>query len=153
MHARTLCYMESFPDYLQMQLDRKQWTRADLSRASGLDQSLLGRWSRGDVAPAVDSARTFAATIGRPLLEVLVAAGLLTAAEAKQRADVPPDPAVLTDDQLLAEIRRRMASRDGQQLTREQMDADPERYQAIGASSDSGPGQQRSKRTPRARAK
>lgn len=122
--------MESFPDYLQRHMDRAGWNRAELSRASSVDASLIGRWLRGEVVPAVDGARKVAEAIRRPLLEVLVAAGLITAAEAKQRTAAQADPGDLSNDELLAEIGRRMADA---KPTRSDVDAHPERYTPVGS--------------------
>lgn len=128
--------MESFPDYLQTQLDRHSWTRADLARASGIDASLIGRWIRGEVVPGVPAARAIADAVGRPMLEVLVAAGLLTPEEAKQRTTAPPSPAELTDEQLIGEVARRLqegrGGRGTPKLTAEEVAAHPERYTPVG---------------------
>lgn len=102
---------QTFAAYLRGQLDRHQWSAADLNRQSGLSQSLISRWLRGETAPGVDNARILASAFRRPLLEVLVAAGILTDKEARQKVTTARADA-LSDDELVAEVRRRMAERD-----------------------------------------
>ncbi|PXY20356.1 helix-turn-helix domain-containing protein [Prauserella endophytica] len=102
---------QKFPAYLRSQLDRHRWSPADLSRASGLSASLISRWLHGETTPGVENARAVARAITRPLLEVLVAAGQLTPDEAGQKAN-HVDLSSLTDDDLLAEVRRRLHSAD-----------------------------------------
>lgn len=137
VHASMLFCMEddiaAFPQYVRRQLDRLDWTVADLARAAELPESTVGRWVRGKTVPGIDSARQLAEALRRPLLEVLVAAGLITAEEAKQRTVARHDPADLTNEQIAAEVARRLdaASSSGRSTRkREPVDVtkDPNRF-------------------------
>lgn len=96
----------TFGPYLQKRLDDKGWNMSELARRAEVHQTLVGRWIRGETAPSVDNARSVADALGRPTAEVLVAAGILRDDEvALQQVTNPAD---LTDDELLAEVGRRM---------------------------------------------
>jgi hypothetical protein len=101
----------------------------DFERESGISRTRLVDWRKGK-GVTVEIARQVATAFRQPILSVLVAAGLLTADEARQRAAAPVDPAKLTDDELLAEIRRRMLA--NRAPTAVEVAADPDRYTPIG---------------------
>ncbi|GAA1352347.1 helix-turn-helix domain-containing protein [Saccharothrix algeriensis] len=92
--------------YLQANLARRGLSTGDLARGAGVDRSRLTDWKRGGKA-SVESARAVAALFGVSPLEVMVAAGLLSREEAALRAE-QPDPARLGDEELIAELRRRL---------------------------------------------
>lgn len=122
-----------FADYLRAHLDRHGWNAAQLARASGISASVIGRWLSRDTVPSLDNARAIAVGIKRPLLEVLVAAGLLTAEEARQKTTAPIDPTTLSDDELLREVRRRMTTAPRATVSREDIEAHPRRYTTAGS--------------------
>ena len=82
---------------------------ADLTARTGLDRSRFTEWRKGK-RPTLDTARLVAKAFDMSPLEVMVRAQLLTAQEVGLR-DAAPDPAVLTDQQLLAELGRRLNRR------------------------------------------
>ena len=65
--------------------------QAAIAKRVGLGQSMISRWK-----------------VGRPVLEAFIAAGFLTPEEASEIPSAPPSLASLDDDDLLAEVRRRM---------------------------------------------
>ena len=83
-------------------------TQAQLALVTGVAQTAIGRWLRGETeAPRAESVVGFARAIGKPPVEALVAAGYLTPSEAAQHIEVlNPLSDVATDD-LLEELRRR----------------------------------------------
>ncbi len=93
-------------DFVQRQLDDRGMSTADLAEKTGLDRSRFTEWRRGK-RPTLDTARLIAKAFDMSPLEVMVKAQLLTAQEVALR-DAAPDPAVLTDKQLLAELGRRL---------------------------------------------
>ncbi|CCH27965.1 helix-turn-helix transcriptional regulator [Actinosynnema sp. NPDC047251] len=95
--------------YLEENLASRGLTTGDLARGAGVDRSRLSDWKRGGKA-SLESARAVASLFGAGPLEVMVAAGLLTPQEAKLR-EARPDPARLSDEELVAELRRRMGRR------------------------------------------
>jgi transcriptional regulator with XRE-family HTH domain len=94
--------------FLQAELDERGWNIAELARKSDVDRSVITRWRDGGDA-TVTNARKVAAALGVPLLRILVHAGVLTDSEVAgvELHTVPLDPAALSDDELLVEIRRR----------------------------------------------
>lgn len=119
----------TFGAYLQDLLDRAEWTQADLGRAADIHPTLIGRWIKGqDIS--VPNARAVAAALNRPLLEVLIAAGILTAEEAKASDWEPSDATTLTDDQLAKEILRRLKAASSKQggITADEVEAGGDRY-------------------------
>lgn len=98
----------TFKDYLRQQLDRREWTAAELARASGLSESVIGRWLKAATLPSVDNARALAIALGRPMLEVVVAVGMLAPDEIATAVEVGPRLSTLSDEELLAEVARRV---------------------------------------------
>ncbi|GGP34189.1 helix-turn-helix domain-containing protein [Saccharothrix coeruleofusca] len=101
----------SWWQYVQANLDNQGWTTGDLARHTGIDRSRFTDWRRGR-SVSIENARTIARVFGASPLEVMVAAGLLTEQEAQLRR-TRPDPAALTDEELLAELGRRLRRADG----------------------------------------
>jgi len=82
-------------------------TQAKVADRIGVTSPSVGRWAKGSL-PDPSTAADFARAYGRPVLEAFVAAGFLTAEEAKQRPSQRHSIATYNDDELLAEVRRRM---------------------------------------------
>ncbi len=78
-----------------------------LSAASGIDGPNFSKWKAGHV-PKVDMVAAFARTFSRPVVEAFVAAGFLTAEEARVRPSAAPSLASLGDKDLLAELASRV---------------------------------------------
>jgi transcriptional regulator with XRE-family HTH domain len=87
----------------------------DAAEKTGVDQSTISRWLRNGEPGRAENIVKFARGYGRPPLQALVAAQLLTATEAKQRPTAAPSLADLTDDELLDEVRRRLHAQHGAQ--------------------------------------
>ena len=83
-------------------------TRAAIAARIGITPPSVGRWYSQGSLPDPATAATFARVYGRPVLEAFVAAGFLTPEEARETPSAPPTLASLNDDELLAEVRRRM---------------------------------------------
>lgn len=81
--------------------------KAHIAQAIGITPSSVGRWEKGSSADPLQAA-AFARAYGRPVLEAFVAAGFLTASEAGEAPAAAPSLDALDDDELLAEVRRRM---------------------------------------------
>ena len=63
---------------------------SELARATGIAEANISRWLRGETQPDLANLRRIAAVLKVPLLELIVAAGHLSPAEAKLRDVVPP---------------------------------------------------------------
>ena len=116
--------------------------RVQIAKLVGLTPSAISRWASG-ANPDPDKAAALARAYERPVLEAFVAAGFLTEDEAGQQPAERPDLDQLTDDELLAEIGRRLAQRrtgvsDGG--SSQQKMSSPGPKGALGA--QRGPGQQ-----------
>lgn len=81
----------------------------EISQKTGIDQGTISRWHREE-HPQVSarSARAFALGYGRPVLEAFVVAGFLTEAEAGVTRPVAYDLDTVSNEQLAAEVRRRL---------------------------------------------
>ncbi|MEJ2858635.1 MULTISPECIES: helix-turn-helix domain-containing protein [unclassified Saccharothrix] len=101
-----------FWSYLEARMERAGLTTSDLVRAVGVHRSRLTDWRRGR-SVSVETARALAGLFGVSLLEVLVAAGVISAEE----ADARPlrEAGAVSDDLLLVELRRRLAAREEQE--------------------------------------
>jgi transcriptional regulator with XRE-family HTH domain len=122
----------TFGDYLRRALDGKQWTAADLARASGVSESNIGRYLKGTVGITVENARLVAAAIDRPIIEVLVAAGILRPDEIEVKV-VTRDVGSLGHREMLAELDRRLTRAAGGDVMAElsAMAHDPEMSEDI----------------------
>lgn len=77
----------------------------------GVEQSTVSRWKQDQSNPEPAAAAAFARAYSRPVLEAFLAAGFLTPSEARQRPPSRTEAAQLSDDQILAELRERLRSR------------------------------------------
>lgn len=105
-------------DYLQRALDKRDWSKAQLARESGVPESNIGRYldaSKRSV-PTIDNARRLAVALDVPLKKFVVDVGLFDAKELDAEIPQPPAkaPADMTDDELaeaLEEAARRFRVR------------------------------------------
>lgn len=86
-------------------------TKTAIARTLGVDQSAVTRWSSGK-APDVYWVVAAARRLGRAPIEALVAGGFITEEEARLR-HVQVGVEDLGDDQLLAELARRLGRAQG----------------------------------------
>ena len=99
--------------WLRHELAQRGWRPVDLSRASSVQRSVVGRWISEGTVPDVRTARKAARALDVSLQELLVQAGVLTEDEAAPQTR-PADPTALTDTALLGELARRLAERHTQ---------------------------------------
>lgn len=83
---------------------------AAIAYKSGVTEATVSRWSKS--APKPDSVAAFARAYGRPVLEAFIAAGYLTPEEANEQPAARPSLADLPNDELIAEIARRLKAED-----------------------------------------
>jgi transcriptional regulator with XRE-family HTH domain len=83
-------------------------TQASIAAAAGVTGPTVSRWSTGKQGVDPRAAAAFARAYRRPVLEAFVAAGFLTAVEAKARPTAAPDYSQLSNDELLRLVRGRM---------------------------------------------
>lgn len=75
---------------------------------ASLNPSTISRWLATGKPGEATNVAAFARAYGKPVLEAFVAAGFLSAAEAKARPAAAPDFTQLTNDELLELVRARM---------------------------------------------
>jgi transcriptional regulator with XRE-family HTH domain len=93
-----------------------------IADVSGIGTTVISRWSKGHNEPSAQSVVVFSRAYGRPPVEALVAAGYLTGTEAAEAIEIHRGPDALTDDELLAEVQRRMKGvRSRSELGKERM--------------------------------
>lgn len=74
---------ESWASYVRERMRRQKVAGpSELARASGVDQSVISRWLNEGRTPTVDALRRIAGPLETSLLDLMVAAGHITADEA-----------------------------------------------------------------------
>lgn len=84
-------------------------SKTEIARRAGIDKSHPTKWSQGEVA-SIPFARAFARAYNRPVLEALVACGVITADEASVQ-EIPADIATFPEEMLAEELLRRIRAR------------------------------------------
>lgn len=90
--------------YLRGHLHHLGWKPADLARSITVSESSISRWLHGAV-PSPNRVRVVARALGRPEAEAMHIAGYGT--ENVQRVEIRVGAEALSDEELLAEIKRR----------------------------------------------
>lgn len=86
-------------------------TQVQIAQRTGIEQTSVSRWKRGTGGVRPDSVAAFARAYGRPVIEAYVAAGYLDEQDAAGHITLAADPAALRDEQLIAELERRLSER------------------------------------------
>lgn len=84
-----------------------------VSQKVDVTEPTVSRWKKGTQGVDATAAARFARAYNRPVLEAFVAAGFLTAEEARARPSAAPDYTRLTNDELLDLVRSRMTEGGG----------------------------------------
>ena len=100
---------ESWAEYVQRVTPGM--TQTQIAALAGVDQTGVSRWLHGSNVPRAEAVIKFARALQRSPIEALMAAGHLSPAEVGLKADLKPSTRGLSNDQLIAEIRRRIAER------------------------------------------
>jgi transcriptional regulator with XRE-family HTH domain len=85
-------------------------TQKDIASATGIDQSSISRWQRGNNTPRAEAVVALARVYGRSPVEALVAAGYLSSGElgVVELTTLTGDLSRVSIDALLSELRRRV---------------------------------------------
>ena len=103
---------ETFWDYLMRITDNA--TGIAISRAAEVDAGNVSRWRNGKGHPSAESVVKLARVFGRPPVEALIASGHLQAGEAAAAVvEIAMSAGDLSNEELLAEIGRRMGITEG----------------------------------------
>lgn len=92
-------------------------SQAAIAKRIGLTSPSVSRWQSS--APKPENVVMFARSYGRPVLEAFVAAGFLTAEDARERPAGRPDISQFDLDELLAEIRKKFGELGGRRKLEE----------------------------------
>lgn len=96
----------SWWQYVERVADTRR--QRDIAERTHIDATNISRWKSGQ-NPRPDMVAQFARAYRRPVLEAFIAAGFLTADEAGEIPSTPPSFDDITDEQLIAELTRRLA--------------------------------------------
>lgn len=99
--------------YVERLMDAAGWSKADLSRAADIDQSVIGRWQSKRAAPVASNVRAVAQAFGRDVREAAIAAEMFTAEELMGDGEPIIDPetfdlSVIPNKRLRDEVYDRM---------------------------------------------
>jgi transcriptional regulator with XRE-family HTH domain len=100
-------------NYLQGQLASRGWSNSQLSDRADVNRSLIGRWLSGETLPEIDSIRRVCQALGTDIREGLIRAEIFTAREMNLTDDGRPDLTMIRDEDLVAELQRRLQQCDG----------------------------------------
>lgn len=89
--------MGNFPEWLQSELDNREWTQADLARKAELSRTVISRVMNGERLPGIDFCKGVARALGLRDIDVMRRAGLA-------------DPEPVTDAPSLRELITRFAT-------------------------------------------
>ena len=73
MHACIFARMTHVPELLRSAMEQRQLSITALAKATGIDQSLIGRYLRGEVRVGVANAPRIAAALGLDAMQLLLA--------------------------------------------------------------------------------
>lgn len=79
----------------------------DIAKTGKVDHATVNRWANG-AAPSFGSVVSFARAYHRPVVEALVASGLLSESDVGNAIEVVEDPARWGDETLIAELAQRL---------------------------------------------
>jgi transcriptional regulator with XRE-family HTH domain len=83
-------------------------SQKDIAVVTGIDQTGISRWLRGQGTPRAESVVAFARALGRLPLEALVTAGYIEEGDVDGVIEVVPPPSNMSTAELRAEIERLM---------------------------------------------
>lgn len=92
-------------------MDAKGWNQARVAEEVGSNASVVSRWLNEGMKPGIESIRAAAEAFGVPVIEAMLAAEALTEEEVGVKR-VSPDPDLLSDEEILRQIERRMGRRE-----------------------------------------
>lgn len=86
----------------------------DIALAAGVEQGTVSRWMKQGIPPRPENVVTFAKAYKRPVLEAFVAAGFISADDAKVRPTASPSLDSLSSEDLIQELSRRLIGQPAQ---------------------------------------
>lgn len=108
--ANVLAMTTKWWDYIERHLAEKGMTQSALAEAVGVNRSSASGWKSGS-APKPATVVAVAEVLETSISEALIAAGLMSEAELGVERTIP-DIELLTNDQLINELNRRLKNAD-----------------------------------------
>lgn len=103
--------MSKWSDFLRSNLNRKGWDQARLADEAGYHKSNVTGWLSGKTgSPSIDTVKKTAVAFGVPIAEALIAAEYINESDLNVER-LAPDPDLLTDEQILDQLQKRMGVR------------------------------------------
>ncbi|MGM5065692.1 helix-turn-helix domain-containing protein [Rhodococcus qingshengii] len=100
--------MSKWSDFLRSNLNRKGWDQARLADEAGYHKSNVTGWLSGKTgSPSIETVKKTAIAFGVPIAEALIAAEYIDESDLNIER-LAPDPDLLTDEQLLEQLHKRM---------------------------------------------
>lgn len=100
--------MSKWSDFLRSNLNRKGWDQARLADEAGYHKSNVTGWLSGKTgSPSIDTVKKTAVAFGVPIAEALIAAEYINESDLNIERLIP-DPDLLTDEQILDQLQKRM---------------------------------------------
>ncbi|WP_082359811.1 helix-turn-helix transcriptional regulator [Rhodococcus opacus] len=106
--------MSRWGSFISSHLATNGWSQNRLAKDTGINASVISRWINDGMEPGVKSIRLVAEAFGVPVTRALLAAGAVTADELGILPVVAPDPDLLTDDELVRQLDRRLRQRQAE---------------------------------------
>lgn len=113
LNATTLyaANMSKWSDFLRSNLNLKGWDQARLADEAGYHKSNVTGWLSGKTgSPSIDTVKKTAVAFGVPIAEALIAAEYINESDLNVER-LAPDPDLLTDEQILDQLQKRMGVR------------------------------------------
>ncbi|UZG58239.1 helix-turn-helix domain-containing protein [Rhodococcus opacus] len=102
--------MTRWGDFLTGHMKARGWNQAQLAGAVGVDGATVSNWINKTAKPKLEKVQPIATALGVPVVEVLVATELISEDELSVTR-VVPDPDLLSDEELLHQLAKRMRQR------------------------------------------
>lgn len=112
--TREIDANEEWGDYITALMKIKDVSGNAMADAIGVTASTTNLWKRGTL-PRVQTVRAIAEYFNRPVTEVMIRAGFLTYEDLHEKKPDSVELALLPDEELLAEVARRMGHHGGKQ--------------------------------------
>ncbi len=108
--TRTTVPPVTFGEYLERAMTRSGFkNNAALARATGISESTIGRWQRGEKEPSIPNLRALCAVLDVRLGELIVACGLATREELGLTGPATEPPVLPAELQVVVTALRRPA--------------------------------------------
>ncbi|KAF0964654.1 helix-turn-helix domain-containing protein [Rhodococcus sp. T7] len=103
--------MTGWGAFLTDHMKDRGWSQNRLAKEARTNPSVVSRWINDGMEPGIKSIRLVAEAFGVPVTRALLAAGAVTADELGILPVVAPDPDLLSDEELLHQLDKRMRQR------------------------------------------